>query len=111
MPLRVVLFDKHDTLVACLADNLQDITTRQRPECKVALTVCGLLAHSGLPNLIHNFLERETFFRIGEIVVPRQSRAYRGVRTLGGKNACVGGLFFLVFLLHASERGSQGLSL
>src|SRR6266852_3572325 len=104
VPLRFDRFDEHDVLAARLADNLQEIVSRQGPESKVALTVNGFPAHSGLPDFIHNFFESEAVFCIREVVVSRQSRARRIVCALGGKNASVCFLFLLVLLLQVSER-------
>src|SRR5260370_32730144 len=98
------MFDEHDILPARLANNLQEISSRQGPESKVAVTVSGLPAYSGLPDFIQNFFESEAVFCIREVVVSSQSRASRIVCALGGKDASACLFFLLVLLLQVSQR-------
>src|SRR5437016_1524797 len=98
-------FDKHDVLAILLANNLQEIVSRQGPESKVALAVRDLLACRGLADFIQDFFDSEAVFGIREIIVSRQSRANRVICTFGGENASVCVLFLLILLLQISESG------
>src|SRR5260370_30338488 len=93
------MFDEHDILTARLANNLQEISSRQGPESKVAVTVSGLPAYSGLPDFIQNFFESEAVFCIREVVVSSQSRAIRIDCALGGENPRVLFFFFSGFFV------------
>src|SRR5260370_31177783 len=98
VPLWFDMFDEHDILTARLANNLQEISSRQGPESKVAVTVSGLPAYSGFPDFIQNFFESEAVFCIRSIVVSSQSRASRIDCALGGEDASGFLLFFVVFV-------------
>ena len=55
VPLWFDVLDEHNILASWLADNFKEIVARQGTESKVALTIRGFLAHSGLTDFIHNF--------------------------------------------------------
>src|SRR6266436_3695294 len=87
VPLWIDRFNENCILAVRLADNLQDIVSRQSTESKAALAVRGFLAHGGFADFIQSFFESEAVFRIREVVETRQVRANHFVLALGGVNA------------------------
>src|SRR5260370_37853836 len=105
------MFEEHDILPGRLSDNLQEISSRQGPESKVAVTVSGRPAYSGLPDFIQHFFESEAVFCIREIVVSSQSRAIRIDCALGGKKTRGFGLLFVgVVVARCGCRGESECS-